>query len=105
MSEQFDSKISRLAKRYKGLARFVSAANDLYIYGIFESNFPKLMEDINKAKDHCKVVIKDCKEDIESTEDGLTVQELPKTTDPLIEEQELREKERSDVEDLYKDGM
>ena len=47
MSEQFDSKISRLAKRYKGLARFVSAANDLYIYGIFESNFPKLMDDIN----------------------------------------------------------
>ena len=104
MSDQFDSKISRLAKRYKGLARFVSAANDLYIYGIFESNYPKLMEDINKAKDHCKVVIKDTKEEIETTEDGLTVRE-PINTDPLIQEQELLEKERSDVEDLYKDGM
>ena len=104
MSEQFDSKISRLAKRYKGLARFVSAANDLYIYGIFESNFPKLMEDINKAKDHCKIVIKDTKEEIETVEDGLTVME-PKTTDPLIQEQELQEREKTDVEDLYKDGM
>ena len=95
MSDQFDSKISRLAKRYKGLARFVAAANDLYSYGIFESNFPKLMEDINKAKDHCKVVIKDTKEEIEASEDGLTVIE-PAPTDPLLEP-----KKETDVEYLY----
>ena len=97
MSEQYDSKISRLAKRYKGLARFISAANDLYIYGIYESNFEKLMEDINRAKDHCKVVIKDTKEEIEASEDGLTIIDPEeKPTDPLIEQ-----KKEKDVEYLY----
>ena len=97
MSEQYDSKISRLSKRYKGLARFISSANDLYIYGIFESNYPKLMEDINRAKDHCKVVIKDTKEEIEASEDGLTIIDPEeKPTDPLIET-----KKETDVEYLY----
>ena len=95
MSEQYDSKISRLAKRYKGLARFISSANDLYIYGVFESNFPKLMEDINKAKDHCKVVIKDTKEEIEASEDGLTIiYQEEKPTDPLLNP-------KKDVDYLY----
>ena len=38
----------------------------------------------------CEQDLKSTKEEIESTEDGLTVQELPKTTDPLIQEQELQ---------------
>ena len=97
MSEQYDSKISRLSKRYKGLARFISAANDLYIYGIYESNFEKLMEDINRAKDHCKVVIKDTKEEIEASAEGLTIIDPEeKPTDPLIET-----KKETDVEYLY----
>ena len=97
MSEQYDSKISRLSKRYKGLARFISSANDLYIYGIFESNFPKLMEDINKAKDHSKIVIKDTKEEIEASADGLTIIDPEdKPTDPL-----LKPKKETDVEYLY----
>ena len=51
-----DSKIERLNKRYRGLARVTSAINDLYIYGIYESNFPKLMETLlNSHSKHSKV--------------------------------------------------
>ena len=82
MTNQFDTKVARLAKRYKGLSRVAAALNDLYIYGIYESNFPHLMEILNSAKDHIKVVIKDTKEEIEMCGDGLTVVE-PKVTDPL----------------------
>ena len=64
MTNQFDTKVARLAKRYKGLSRVAAALNDLYIYGIYESNFPHLMEILNSAKDHIKVVIKDTKEEI-----------------------------------------
>ena len=84
-------------KDVKGLARFISSANDLYIFGIFESNYPKLMEDINRAKDHCKVVIKDTKEEIEASAEGLTIIDPEeKPTDPLIET-----KKETDVEYLY----
>ena len=52
------------------------------------------MDDINRAKDHCKVVIKDTKEEIEASEDGLTIIDPEdKPTDPLLKE--------TDVEYLY----
>ena len=54
-----DQKISRLEKRHKGLARVTAAINDLYIYGVYESNFPALMEKLNEAKDSCKEELRD----------------------------------------------
>ncbi len=84
MSEQFDTKIFRLSKRFRGLSRILSSMNDLYLYGIYESNFPKLMEDINKTKNHIKAVITDTKEEIELSGDGLTIKDEFKT-DQLLE--------------------
>ena len=54
-----DQKIIRLEKRHKGLARICAAINDAYIYGIYESNFPVLMEKLNEAKDACKEELRD----------------------------------------------
>ena len=83
MTNQFDTKVARLAKRYKGLSRVAAALNDLYIYGIYESNFPHLMEILNSAKDHIKVVIKDTKEEIELCGDGLTIKDPITTLAPI----------------------
>ena len=49
-----EQKIMRLEKRHKGLSRVTAAINDLYIYGVYESNFPDLMEKLNEAKDAVK---------------------------------------------------
>ena len=54
-----DQKILRLEKRHKGLARICAAINDVYIYGVYESNFPDLMEKLNEAKDACKEELRD----------------------------------------------
>ena len=54
-----DQKISRLEKRHKGLARVTAAINDLYIYGVYESNYPALMTILNEAKDSCKEELRD----------------------------------------------
>ena len=54
-----DQKILRLEKRHKGLSRVTAAINDLYIYGVYESNFPDLMEKLNEAKDACKEELRD----------------------------------------------
>ena len=54
-----DRKIIRLEKRHKGLSRVTAAINDLYIYGVYESNFPDLMEKLNEAKDSCKEELRD----------------------------------------------
>jgi hypothetical protein len=54
-----DQKILRLEKRHKGLARICAAINDVYIYGVYESNYPVLMEKLNEAKDACKEELRD----------------------------------------------
>ena len=54
-----DQKLLRLEKRHKGLARVTAAINDLYIYGVYESNFPALMDVLNEAKDACKDELRD----------------------------------------------
>ena len=54
-----DQKILRLEKRHKGLSRVAAAINDLYIYGVYESNFPDLMEKLNEAKDAVKEELRD----------------------------------------------
>jgi hypothetical protein len=81
MAYQMDSKILRLEKRYKGLARVTSAINDLYIYGIFEQNFPDLTKKCEEAKDACKKEITETKRDIRNLT-GINIQE-DQPTDPL----------------------
>jgi len=54
-----DQKITRLEKRHKGLSRVTAAINDLYIYGVYESNYPSLLETLNTAKDACKEELRD----------------------------------------------
>ena len=54
-----NQKLLRLEKRHKGLARICAAINDAYIYGVYESNFPDLMEKLNEAKDACKEELRD----------------------------------------------
>ena len=38
-----DSEVLRLEKRQRGLQRVATAINDLTIYGIYPTNFPKLV--------------------------------------------------------------
>ena len=52
-----DSEILRLEKRQRGLQRVATAINDLTIYGIYQTNFPKLVEVLEHAKDHVKAEI------------------------------------------------
>ena len=54
-----DNKAQRLKRRYQGLSRVAAAINDLYIYGVYESNFPDLMDKLNEAKDACKEELRD----------------------------------------------
>ena len=51
-----DSEILRLEKRQRGLQRVATAINDLSIYGIYHTNFPKLIQVLEHAKDHVKAV-------------------------------------------------
>ena len=60
----YDSKVQRLKRRYQGLSRVAAAINDLYIYGVYPSNFPNLTTVLEQAKDHCKEIIKETKKEI-----------------------------------------
>ena len=60
----YDSKVQRLKRRYQGLSRVAAAINDLYIYGVYPSNFPNLTVVLEQAKDHCKEIIKETKKEI-----------------------------------------
>ena len=59
-----DSEVARLEKRQRGLQRVASAINDLTIYGIFDTNFPKLVGALEHSKDHIKVEIQATKKRI-----------------------------------------
>jgi len=61
---KLDQKLLRLEKRHKGLSRVAAAINDLYIYGVYPSNFPNLTTVLEQAKDHCKEIIKETKKEI-----------------------------------------
>ena len=61
---EYDSKVQRLKRRYQGLSRVAAAINDLYIYGVYPSNFPNLTVVLEQAKDHCKEIIKETKKEI-----------------------------------------
>ncbi len=75
-----DQKILRLEKRHKGLSRVTAAINDLYIYGVYESNFGALMEKLNDAKDACKEELRDTHIEIVSTTKANEIMQLPPST-------------------------
>ena len=75
----YDNKILRLKKRYQGLARVAAAINDLYIYGVYPSNYPNLTTVLEQAKDHVKEIIKDTKKEIAVIEDPPSTYDLTPT--------------------------
>ena len=77
-----DSEVLRLEKRQRGLQRVATAINDLTIYGIYPTNFPKLVNVLEHAKDHVKAEITSTKKRIIEL-GGQTVEET--VTDPLIQ--------------------
>jgi len=70
-----DSEVTRLEKRQRGLQRVASAINDLTIYGIFSTNFPKLVGALEHSKDHIKVELQATKKRIIELS-GDTVEEV-----------------------------
>ena len=64
MTIQTDSEILRLEKRQRGLQRVTTAINDLTIYGIYHTNFPKLVDALEHSKDHLKAEIQATKKRI-----------------------------------------
>jgi len=77
-----DSEVLRLEKRQRGLQRVATAINDLTIYGIYPTNFPKLVSVLEHAKDHVKAEITSTKKRIIEL-GGQTVEET--FTDPLTQ--------------------
>ena len=82
MTVETDSEVLRLEKRQRGLQRVATAINDLTIYGIYPTNFPKLVNVLEHAKDHVKAEIISTKTRIIEL-GGQTVEET--VTDPLIQ--------------------
>ena len=80
-----DSEVARLEKRQRGLQRVASAINDLTIYGIFFTNFPKLVGALEHSKDHIKVELQATKKRITEL-GGNTIEEV--YTNPLTSKQE-----------------
>ena len=90
-----DSETLRLEKRQRGLQRVATAINDLTIYGIYSTNFPKLVHVLEHAKDHIKSeILATKKRIIENSE--LKVEEV--YTDPLKTEAQI---ETDKVNDMY----
>jgi hypothetical protein len=90
-----DSEILRLEKRQRGLQRVATAINDLTIYGIYPTNFPKLVSAAEHFKDHIKAEILTTKKRIIEI-GGQTIEET--YTDPLKSE---AQKEQDKVNDMY----
>ena len=74
----------RLEKRHKGLSRVTASINDLYIYGVYESNFPALMEKLNDAKDACKEELRDTHFEIVSATKANEILQLPPSTEEQL---------------------
>ena len=81
-----DQRLLRLEKRHKGLARVTAAINDLYIYGVYESNFPALMEKLNEAKDACKEELRDTHVEIVATNKANEITKLTPSATEVMEE-------------------
>ena len=81
-----DQKLLRLEKRHKGLARVTAAINDLYIYGVYESNYPALMETLNIANDACKEELRDTHIEIVSVTKANEITKLTPSTEQQLQE-------------------
>ena len=79
-----DNEVTRLEKRQSGLQRVASAINDLTIYGIFSTNFPKLVGALEHSKDHIKVELQATKKRIIELSTG-SIEEV--FVDPNTEEE------------------
>ena len=79
-----DQKLLRLEKRHRGLSRICAAINDVYIYGVYESNFPDLMEKLNEAKDACKEELRDTHVEIVSITKANEMMQLPPSTEEQL---------------------
>ena len=90
-----DSEVLRLEKRQRGLQRVATAINDLTIYGIYPTNFPKLVSAAEHFKDHIKAEILTTKKRIIEL-GGETVEET--YTDPLKSEMQI---ESDNINDMY----
>ena len=84
-----DNEITRLEKRQSGLQRVATAINDLTIYGIYPTNFPKLVNALEHSKDHLKAEIQATKKRIIEL-GGQTVEEV--YSDPLYNEANAKNK-------------
>ena len=89
---QADSEILRLENRQRGLQRVATAINDLTIYGIYPTNFPKLVNAAEHFKDHLKAEISATKKRIIEL-GGNSIEEV--FTDPL------RNEEQDAINDMY----
>ena len=78
-----DNEVTRLEKRQSGLQRVATAINDLTIYGIYPTNFPKLVDAAEHFKDHVKAELTSTKKRIIEL-GGRTVEEV--YSDPLYNE-------------------
>ena len=70
----YDNRLARMRKRLQGLQRVAAAINDLYIYGVYPSNYPNLTTVLEQAKDHTKQIIKETKKrDIQHRETAINL--------------------------------
>ena len=83
MSITPDSEVTRIEKRQRGLQRVMTAINDLTIYGIFYTNFPKLVGALDHSKDHIKVELQATKKRIVEL-GGTTIEEVYTSTDNKV---------------------
>ncbi len=72
----YDNKLARMRKRLQGLQRVAAAINDLYIYGVYPSNYPNLSTVLEQAKDHTKAIIKETKKEIALYDDPMDQYDL-----------------------------
>ena len=72
----YDNKLARMRKRLQGLQRVTAAINDLYIYGVYPSNYPNLSTVLEQAKDHTKAIIKETKKEIALYDDPMDQYDL-----------------------------
>lgn len=89
---EYDSKAARLRKRYQGLSRVAASINDLYIYGVYPSNYPNLSTVLEQAKDHLKQVIKETKFELAQLED-------PSTKYDMLENENIENVEKVNLDD------
>jgi hypothetical protein len=95
MMIEADSEILRLEKRQRGLQRVATAINDLTIYGIYPTNFPKLVSAAEHFKDHIKAEILTTKKRIIEI-GGQIIEET--YTDPLKSEMQMQS---DNINDMY----